>query len=128
MSGRRGPPSNTGSTRTSGTKELRERLSRAHLGIRLSEQAKKKLSLRWAGVRPPPQVQLASSLASQKTYLIAGSEGAHVEVTNMAKFCSDFGYNKSRMCELVRGKRATYRGWTHVKSAALYSIAGTPGV
>ena len=101
--------SNRGKKRTNETKR---RLSESHIGNKLSPAAKRKLSVYWKGTQLSPLAR-ANALASvQKTYVLISPSGEKTIIINMAKFCRENGYDKGQMCQLVRGKKASYRGWT----------------
>jgi group I intron endonuclease len=101
--------SNRGKKRTD---ETRRRLSETHIGNRLSPATKQKLSVYWKGTQLSPLARANSIIASQKTYVLISPEGMKTTIINMAKFCRENGYNKGQMCQLVRGKKLSYRGWT----------------
>jgi len=50
-----------------------------------------------------------------KTYNLVSPDGKTITITNMAKFCRESGYNKSRMCELVKERILKYKGWTFLR-------------
>lgn len=93
------------------TNETRQRLSVSHKGIRLSPSTKKKLSDYWRGIPLSPLARKRAIESNQKTYTLISPSGVETQITNMAKFCRENGYDKSNMCELVKGRKSSYRGW-----------------
>lgn len=91
--------------------ETIRRLSISHKGHRMSKEAKEKLSKRWKGIAPCQLARERSIEVSQKTYTLISPSGIETKITNMANFCRENGYDKSNMCELVKGRKPSYRGW-----------------
>jgi len=91
--------------------ETRKKLSESHKGYRASSKTKKKMSEYWRGKKPHENTRIGASIKNSKTYNLIDPKGNVVVITNMAKFCKENGYDKSNMCELVRGKKKIYRGW-----------------
>lgn len=100
---------NTGKIRT---QEAREKLRDSHLGNKLSEEAKKKISIINKGSVTSELAKKRCSEVSSKIYDLIDPKGIPVLIYCMRKFCLENGYDTSKMCELVRGKRDQYRGWT----------------
>lgn len=105
--------SNRGKKRT---EETKRKLSESHIGNKLSADAKQKLSTYWKGTQLPPLARANALMAVQKTYVLVSPNGVKTTITNMAKFCRENGYDKSQMCNLVRGRKTNYRGWTLYES------------
>lgn len=93
------------------SEETKKKLSKSHFGKRLSESTRKKMSEYWSGKSPSELARKNCILKNQKSYILISPDGVETEITNMAKFCRENGYDKGNMCELVRGKKKIYRGW-----------------
>lgn len=93
------------------SEETRKKLSESHKGHKLTDAAKEKLAKYWKGKRPSKLAQENAMKASVKTYKLTSPTGEHITITNMANFCRENGHCKSRMCELVKGKIQSYKGW-----------------
>lgn len=100
---------NTGKTRTPETLKL---LSKSHMGFVVSEETKRKISLKNKG-RPTAEItkRRCSEVCTQD-YELVSPEGIILKIHGITKFCKDNGYCRSKMSELVHGKREAYRGWT----------------
>lgn len=46
-------------------------------------------------------------------------DNKEIEIIDMSKFCKDNKYCKSKISELVNGKRLQYRGWKYISSKYL---------
>lgn len=118
-----------GNGRGACSEELKQKIARANTGKVASIETKNKLSLSHLGVkhslerniaksqymkgRPLSAAAKANSIKSTvKAYTVIDPMGTVTTITNMAKFCRDFNYNKINFCKLVRGKLDSYRGWT----------------
>ena len=47
-----------------------------------------------------------------KTYTLQSPEGEVVTFTNMSSFCLEMGLHPSGLCNVAKGKWASYKGWT----------------
>lgn len=100
--------SNAGKKRT---EDWLKRLSESHMGQKMPESTKLALQRANKDRVIPAKVRLAASIAMQGTFHLISPDGESVTIINMAKFCKENGYNKSRMSELCQGRRKAYRGW-----------------
>jgi len=94
------------------SEETKRRLSISHTGYKMKETTKQKLSTYWKGIQLSSEARKNALLSSQKEYDLIDPMGNKIHITNMAKFCRENGYGKARMCELTRGKIKSYKGWT----------------
>ena len=94
------------------TDETRRRLSESHVGKRLSDAAKVKLSAFHKGRPLSPQAQAASVKACQKAFVLFDPAGEEVRIVNMKKFCMENRLSPQKMCEVVNGKKPHHKGWT----------------
>jgi len=92
--------------------EHRAKLSASRRGKPRSEETKAKLSRIMKGKVIPPHVREASSLASQRTFILVDPGGNRVTITNMRKFCREKGLRHTEMSALIHGKISKYRGWS----------------
>lgn len=92
--------------------ETRAKLSASHLGIRLSEEAKQKLSAFFKGKKPSQLCRDNSRKALQKEYTFVDPNGMKVTFIGLKKFCKEHGLLENKMCELGKGRRKNYKGWT----------------
>ena len=102
--------------------ETKEKLRISHLGYKMKDSTKKKLSQINKGKKPSLLARKRSSESQAKHYDLIDSEGIIHHIYNMKHFCEKHGYHRSRMCELVRGKRKQYRGWTVAERNSKLSI------
>ncbi len=93
------------------SEETKRRLSLSHMGYKVKEETKKKLSQLWKGIPLSPLAKMRCIEANSRTHTLISPSGVETQITNMAKFCRENGYDKSNMCELVRGRKSSYRGW-----------------
>ena len=100
------------------TKEHRHKLSESHMGQIISKKERRRRSKFMRGKRLPDSAYANAIKTNAKTYHLISPDGKPVTIVNMAKFCRKHGYSKSKMCELMRGKRANYRGWIAVSCDA----------
>ena len=56
-----------------------------------------------------------SRLKNSKKYILKSPDGVDVEVVDMKKFCVEHNFWPSNMCNVVKGKKQSYKGWTLVK-------------
>jgi group I intron endonuclease len=94
------------------SEETKRRLSISHMGFIPTNATRKKLSNHFQGIRPCPLAIKNAMATIIKTHTLISPCGEKVTITNMAKYCRENGYNKGQMCQLVRGKKKSYRGWT----------------
>lgn len=94
--------------------ETRRKLSESHMGHRHSATTIAKMSAYWKGRRASDLAYQRSIEHNVKTYVLRSPDGIVTTIINMKAFCEQAGYSKSKMCELVRGKRDQYRQWTRV--------------
>lgn len=99
--------------------ETREKLRISHLGYKVSEDTKIKLSKYWSGIRPSKLAQENSYKANTKIYKMISPDNKEIEIIDMAKFCKENNYSKSKMSELVNKKRLQYKGWKYISSKYL---------
>ena len=93
------------------SEETKRKQSISNMGHVPLESTRKKLSDHYKGIAPCELARKNCILRNQKTYMLFSPEGIETKIINMAKFCRENGYDKGSMCELVRGKKKTYRGW-----------------
>ncbi len=97
------------------TPETREKLRISHLGFKVSDKTKRKLSKCFKGKKQPKWAVdkriKATIKAVAKKYKLINPEGKIIHIFNMAEFCRNNKFSKSKMCELAVGKRKLYRGW-----------------
>src|SRR3990167_1908585 len=79
--------------------ETIQRLRNSHLGFKVSDATKKKLSDIFSGRMIPKHVRKAASRKNARTFSLINPDGRVVRITNMSRFCTAHGYNKSRMSE-----------------------------
>jgi len=94
------------------SEETRKKLSVSHKGIKLSQAAKDKLSEFNKGKKLSEEHKKSIAAAVAKDYVLVDPNGDIITINNMKAFCEENGYSKSKMSELVNGKRLIYRGWT----------------
>lgn len=94
------------------SEETRKKLSESHRGIKLSQAAKDKLSEFNKGKKLSEEHKKSIAAAVAKDYVLVDPNGDIITINNMKAFCEENGYSKSKMSELVNGKRLIYRGWT----------------
>lgn len=102
------------------------KLRNSHLGIKQTEEAKRKLSLFNKGREPHPNCIAAKKQKIHKKYILLSPEGVELEVENMREFCKKLELSAPRMSNLVTGKIAEHRGWRFVKDCGyLWEILGS---
>jgi group I intron endonuclease len=91
------------------------KLSNSHKGIIPSVETRLKLSIANKGRKPHINTNLAASRRNSKSYILINPDKEKVIITNMRQFCIKNNIPTNRMCELVKGKRKEYKGWTFIK-------------
>lgn len=90
--------------------ETRRILSLSHLGIRQSPETCRKISEANKGRKGSPFCYARAIESNSGRFNLINPDGKCITIINMALFCRISGYSKSRMSELVNGRRKTYRG------------------
>jgi group I intron endonuclease len=91
--------------------ETRRRLSLAHIGHTWSDATREKQSALRRGIPASPACYEAASRSNARTHTLVSPSGELVTITNMRKFCAKNAMSAPKMCEVVRGHRAQYKGW-----------------
>lgn len=91
--------------------ETRKRLSESHKGLKHSEETKRKLSAHNKGINPPKHVRIAAAKFHAKNYVIVSPTGDVVHVYDMKEFCQQNSLSRSKMSNVVTGKRSHHKGW-----------------
>lgn len=89
----------------------RKHLSESHIGLKMSDETKKKLSNFWKGKQLPALARINSVNATQKTYSLIDPNGMQIQVTNMRKHCKKYGLSPFKMSSVVHGSIAQHKGW-----------------
>lgn len=94
------------------TVETIAKLSASHMGIRMTNETKRKLSDANKGKPGTPYCYQRASEASAKTFILYSPGGTKTTIHNMRKFCLGNNLSCPKMCEVVKGKKLHHKGWT----------------
>lgn len=89
--------------------ETRKRLSESHKGYKPSAETRKKMSVANKGKGPTEAARRKGLDGSSQISALIDDNGGVFLIRNMAQFAKEKGHSKSKLCELVRGKRDRYK-------------------
>lgn len=95
-------------------KEYCDKLSKSHLGHKLSEETIEKLShIRKGKLKSEEHKQKIRESLCKNTYRIISPEGQEFVVNNYNEFCKEHNLSPSTMCRILHGyKKSCNGGWT----------------
>ena len=91
------------------SQETRKKLSESHKGYKPSLETRRKMSLANRGKGPSEQARRKGLDGSSEMSALIADNGDAILIRNMAQFAKKNGHSKSKLCELVRGKRSYYK-------------------
>lgn len=91
----------------------RQLMSASHKGQRCSEEKKAHLRQVNKGKKSSKQANLASALASAKTFTLTNPSGDICEITNLKDFCKQNNLCYIAMHGLTSGRHKHHKGWTN---------------
>ena len=95
------------------TNETKFRLSKSHKGFKVTQQTKDKLSAINKGKTPSENTKKGASLKNAKHYTLISPEGIITEIFNMRKFAKLHNLSTTRLSNLAKGKILVYKDWKH---------------
>ena len=91
------------------TEETKQKLREYNTGLKQSTETIAKRVAKTKGKVQKPNPQRAINIS--KRYIITFPDGHEEEIRNMAKFCRENGLNKSSMCDVIKGRKESHKGF-----------------
>jgi len=94
------------------SQEMKESFSTNRKGRRMSEEAKKNMSIAKTGVIPTQATrEKISQSQSRNKYELISPDGEIYICMNLTRFAREHALPRNALSGLVRGRRKTYKGW-----------------
>lgn len=98
--------------------ESKRNMSIAHIGNKLSEETKRKLSIAMSGENHPiygkqhSEISIEKmSMSSSQKWIVTSPDGVVFSITNLYKYCQHNNLNNGHMYQVAKGNIPHHKGW-----------------
>lgn len=92
--------------------ETIQKLRDSHLGFKVSQKTKDKLSKHFKGKKQNPDHVIIRSEITRKIYTIKSPTNELITFKGLNKFCQERGLSAGKLSRVLNGKAQTHKGWT----------------